>query len=180
MAEEELPKPMLDLSLLGVCRQVYEEANFLLWTTNIFSFEDDVTFLTFINSLHLRQREKLKRLHFDLAWDSIIQDWHIFRVRDCISGLTGLRSFHATLKPDRRFIEWNLLPLLHEMRKLPLQHVTTVVGDSMYFGDDTRAITERREMAKSVRSKLLGPNDPGLLAVVRKVEEEEAERERRN
>lgn len=74
MAVEELPKPMLDLSLLGVCRQVYEEANFLLWNTNTFSFEADVSFLTFINSLHSTQREKRKRLYFDLAWDSISQD----------------------------------------------------------------------------------------------------------
>lgn len=178
MAVEELPKTMLDLSLLGVCRQAYEEANVLLWTTNTFSFEKDVTFLTFINSLHSTQREKLKRLHFDLARDSLIQDGHILRVRDCISGLTGLRTFHATLRPDRQFIERELPPFLYQMRKLPLQHVTVVIGDNIYFGDDRRVITERREMAKNLRSKLLGPNGPEVLAAERKAEEEAAEREK--
>ena len=174
MAVEGLPKPMLDLSLLGVCRQAYEEASFLLWTTNTFSFENDVTFLAFINSLHSTQRETLKRLHFDLAWDSLIQDGHILRVRDCISGLTGLRTFHATLRPNRQFIERELPPFLYQMQKLPLQHVTVVIGEGryLYFGLDTGAITERRELAKNLRSELLGPNSPGVLAAERKAEEE--------
>ena len=41
----------VDLNVLGTCRQLYEEANHLLWTTNTFSFEDPKSFEKFFGSL---------------------------------------------------------------------------------------------------------------------------------
>ena len=53
----------LDLHVLGVGRQLYEEANHLLWATNTFSFEDPKTFERFFDSLNLAQKRNLTAIH---------------------------------------------------------------------------------------------------------------------
>ena len=53
----------IDLNVLGVCRQLYEEANHLLWTTNTFSFEDPQTFGKFFGSLNPAQKRNLTSIH---------------------------------------------------------------------------------------------------------------------
>lgn len=53
----------VDLNVLGVCRQLYEEANHLLWTTNTFSFEDPKSFQKFASSLNPAQKHNLKSIH---------------------------------------------------------------------------------------------------------------------
>ena len=65
----------VDLNALGVCRQMYEEANHLLWATNIFSFEDPRTFEKFFNSLNPAQKRNLTNIHISVdigngAWFS--------------------------------------------------------------------------------------------------------------
>ena len=52
-----------DLNALSVCRQLYEEANHLLWATNIFSFEDPRTFEKFFESLNPAQKRNLTNIH---------------------------------------------------------------------------------------------------------------------
>ena len=53
----------VDLNVLGVCRQLYEEANHLLWATNTFSFEDPQTFSKFFGSLNPAQKRNLTSIH---------------------------------------------------------------------------------------------------------------------
>lgn len=60
-------KPRLHLSLLGVCRQIYAEANTIFWTTNTFSFQDIATLRVFMNGLHSTQKKKLTRMHVDFS-----------------------------------------------------------------------------------------------------------------
>ena len=61
--KEERQTLRVDFNVLGVCRQLYEEANHLLWATNIFSFEDPRTFEKFFNSLNPAQKRKLTNIH---------------------------------------------------------------------------------------------------------------------
>lgn len=63
LLEEEKQHLRVDLNVLGVCRQLYEEANHLLWATNTFSFEDPKTFGRFFRSLNPAQKRNLTRLH---------------------------------------------------------------------------------------------------------------------
>lgn len=51
LLDQDRPALRVDLSVLGICRQLYEEANHLLWTTNVFSFGDPRTFEKFFDSL---------------------------------------------------------------------------------------------------------------------------------
>lgn len=63
LLEEERRDLSVDLNVLGVCRQLYEEANHLLWATNTFSFEDPKTFGHFFKGLNPAQKRNLTRLH---------------------------------------------------------------------------------------------------------------------
>ena len=63
MLEEDQQALKVDLNVLGVCRQLYEEANHLLWSTNTFSFEDPKTFGKFFGSLNAAQKRNLARIH---------------------------------------------------------------------------------------------------------------------
>ena len=173
---EESPQPMLSLSLLGACRQAYEEANLLLWTTNTFSFEDRTTLMTFVNGLHSTQRKKITRMHIDFGF-------RIFSEMECqhalslslISRLKGLRTLHVTIRqPSRLRVYQEILPSLDRMQVLPLQDVTVVVSDIRQSWwdysiattppSDLWPIIERRETAEHIRSKLLDPNGPEIQA----------------
>ena len=63
LLEEDRPALRVDLNVLGVCRQLYEEGNHLLWATNTFSFEDSRTFGKFFGSLNPAQKRKLTKIH---------------------------------------------------------------------------------------------------------------------
>ena len=76
--KDERQALQVDLNALGVCRQLYEEANHLLWATNIFSFEDPRTFEKFFDSLNPAQKRNLTNIHISAdigsgAWFSSSQ-----------------------------------------------------------------------------------------------------------
>lgn len=185
---------MLDLSILGACRQIYEEASVLLWTTNTFSFEDSTPLRKFIRSLHSTQIRKLTRMHIDVAWElNSIREWEVLLRRSFISKLKGLRTLHATfdqyfgncyidrmLSPSYKFHQLNIA-MMSRMQMLPLQHVTVVVGDDIggpYPKRDRWTITKKREVAEGLRNKLLDPNGYEILAAEMKAEEAKRKKER--
>ena len=51
------------LSVLAVCRLLYEESNNVLWQTNTFAFDDPQSFKSFITSMNASQKHKLKMIH---------------------------------------------------------------------------------------------------------------------
>ena len=55
-----------DLSVLAVCRLLYEESNNILWQTNTFSFDDAISFRRFNASMTPSQKRKLKKLHIHM------------------------------------------------------------------------------------------------------------------
>ena len=67
----EIPAEMLqgrltfdkNLSVLAVCRLLYEESNNVLWQTNTFAFDDPQSFRRFITSMGASQKHKLKKIH---------------------------------------------------------------------------------------------------------------------
>ena len=67
-AESAKEAEPMDLSLLRICRTVYEVANVILWTTNTFSFSDGESFGEFVAKLNPPQKQKLARLHLGTTW----------------------------------------------------------------------------------------------------------------
>ena len=115
---------------------------------------------------------------------------HCISDKDCeqalslslISRLNGLRTLHATIsQPSQSRVNYAVLRSLDRMQVLPFQDVTVVVNDSRYPWEDgsTTAppppnlwpITERRQLAERIRSKLLDPNGPENQAAEMKEEE---------
>ena len=66
----------IDLNVLGVCRQLYEEANHLLWATNTFSFDDPDTFQKFFASLNPAQKRNLTRIHISTDIGSTTSNYY--------------------------------------------------------------------------------------------------------
>ena len=66
-----------DLSVLAVCRLLYEESNNVLWQTNTFAFDDPECFRAFNASMNPSQKHKIKRIHIrmNVAIDQKWYDW---------------------------------------------------------------------------------------------------------
>lgn len=172
LAALEPPKPRLHLSLLGVCRQIYAEANMIFWTTNTFSFQDIATLRDFMNGLHSTQKKKLTRMHVDFRWPSIHAEERT-KTFDLsfISELSGVRILHATFDSHISVCrDKDILIFWHRMRALPLRHVTVVVPDTAIPWS-----VGRRNTAEDLRSLLLSPNGPEVLGIVKELREAEDE-----
>lgn len=97
----------IDLSILGVCRQLYEEANHLLWDTNTFSFSEPKSCNKFLASLNPAQKRNFSSLHistriedFDLYWPrrySTNQGWLTALKFPCIYMLRKVRNLHLCI-----------------------------------------------------------------------------------
>ena len=160
---------MLDLRILGACGQIYEEANAILWTTNTLSFEDGPSLQEFIQVLHTTQRNKLTRMHIDVAWELISAEWwRASLLPSIVSKLNALQTLHLTFKQCQyinpsRFPQ-EALNLLSAMQTLALKNVTVVIGerldspDSEMLDDPNEhrwTIEQKREAAEGLRSSLL-------------------------
>ena len=55
-----------NLSVLAVCRQLYEESNRILWQTNTFSFDDSLSFQSFVAGMSSSQKRRLKKIHISM------------------------------------------------------------------------------------------------------------------
>ena len=149
----------VDLNVLGVCRQLYEEANHLLWATNTFSFEDPKSFEKFSTSLNLAQKHNLTSIHISTSiggYNSRSNTYRRARFDDSywgkalkMSGLnilrgiqtlhlcvnqefkcvTSLRSSDLTEKQIEEAQESDLEYILR-LRALSVKHVTVIVSDN--------------------------------------------------
>ncbi|KAK4697525.1 hypothetical protein P7C71_g567, partial [Lecanoromycetidae sp. Uapishka_2] len=75
ISTHEKPSLRVGLAVLGVCRQLYEEANHLLWDTNTFSFLDPETCNKFLASLNPAQKRNLRSLHISTFVDDFDKPW---------------------------------------------------------------------------------------------------------
>lgn len=186
------PDQRFNLAVLGACRQLYEQAHHILWTTNTFLFDDPVSFGKFMASLNPAQLHKMRSLHLS----RVVEDqrsptrgadritnhwaWTIACEPSRIKTLRGLRTLHVCLEQwldpcndlihdyNRRCIEQDALPFL-QLRMLALEHVTVTVADNpdLMKVPEIRAArwtaAEKKEMAEEIRVKLLDPDGTASL-----------------
>ena len=67
-----------NLSVLAVCRQLYEESNNILWQSNTFSFDNSFAFQSFLAGMNSSQQHKLKKIHITT---SVKVDEILFRAK---------------------------------------------------------------------------------------------------
>lgn len=100
----------IDLSLLGVNRQIHGEATHVLMTTNTFSFSDALTFLRFVDSLSPVQREMLAWLHFAVKWDKPRRrggrSWPHAMPEHLFTELKGLQNMEICLEVKSKGYKW--------------------------------------------------------------------------
>ena len=159
--DKVLPQPCVDarkhrlqLGILQTCRQLYEEASTVLWTTNTFSFEDWSCFKAFINPRKVPPRTQLSKLHFDthdddpprLPWASLQNNYFQKRI-------PGVHTIHVTVsyKGQSEVLKMPMVSPLFNMSRLDLKHVTCVVyhrsGYDSWFNTDPLLIEGRRQSA---------------------------------
>ncbi|KAL8722202.1 MAG: hypothetical protein Q9181_007539 [Wetmoreana brouardii] len=131
------------LSLLRVSHQTYAEANYLVWTTNTFSFGAARALARFVWQLNVTQRRMLAKLHLSRGrhsdqssfWDRAIS-------QRLLTSLQGLKSIELCLELEDcagYLICWDrpynssaasfLLGAIHNFRQLPLENVKVMVND---------------------------------------------------
>ena len=192
LTQEERKARTVDLNILGVCRQLYEEGNHLLWATNVFSFDDSVSFDKFLGSLNPAQKRNLTGLHLhtkigccNYSYDmASLENWATAFKMPYLNMLRDVQTLHicfeqrfrrsygpspdSTYNRSKRDQDVDVKPFLR-LRALPTKNVTVVVSDNIH-AIELDEVTEWRwttvqkvEYAKSIRSQLLDPQGAELL-----------------
>ena len=178
------PPETIQLAILRVCRQIYSEANDVLWSTNTFSFDDaDRTFVDFIESMTTQQQKMLRKLRLQMDW--VYEDDKVWdrvlgakRLRS-LPRIQGLRlqinhSWEAAQYQESK-AEADILPFARlqqcefilKMATWPLTDVEVFVSDFPHLVDEVEdpprdlsiqwSAEDRTEYADGIRKMLLDP-----------------------
>lgn len=144
--KEERQNFHLSLNVLGTCRQLYEEANHLLWSTNTFTFNEPEAFELFFSSLNPAQKRNLTQLGFfasldtkqRFVWERAFRPANLkmlqglttlsLRLEQHIneSDLTEFNNCHHT----KYEFWWTMNSFVH-FRMLPLKQVVVTISDDV-------------------------------------------------
>lgn len=144
---DEDPEPLYDdvtlhLTVLRASRQLYVEANRVLWTTNTFSFPDGVTFREFMNTRNIHQKRLIRSLRFEMEWGFGRETyWNSALSMALVKSLTGLQTLRLQIVCELEKERWDhnkdhfvrLTTYTDGLRKLsilPLTSVEIAVGAS--------------------------------------------------
>lgn len=175
MGDEILHETEMQLGFLRTCRQFYNEATPILWSTNTFSFNDTPTFERFMETRDSIQKKSIRkpRLAIDTACSSKMW-WNLAINVPLIRSLRRLRHLELLIGSedfihpvwgddfgldtpfDSRFEE-----CVRKLSILPLisVHVRIVSEDLRSGGQAISRWTEedRREQASVLRARLMSP-----------------------
>ncbi|KAI4179936.1 MAG: hypothetical protein LQ348_005294 [Seirophora lacunosa] len=99
--EDPSGKSAMHLTVLRASRQIYVEANRILWATNTFSFADGPTLKHFMKTRNVYQKRLIHSLRFDMNW--ICQgekEWNSALNMATIRSWTGLRALRLRISFD--------------------------------------------------------------------------------
>ena len=165
------------LSVLRSCRQIYVEANNILWTSNTFSFADPTTFRRFMMTRTINQRRLIMslRLQMESVFDAEYE-WNRCLNMALVRSLSALRRLRLNIehKPFRSYESiknHNLsyitayLEGLKKLSTLPLTEVEIVVEGSLYESEEHLwTKVERQDFAEGLRKILLDPKGAQIYA----------------
>ncbi|KAL9636517.1 MAG: hypothetical protein Q9164_002780 [Protoblastenia rupestris] len=180
----------LDLSVLRVSRQLYEEANHILWTTNAFFFSESRSLPAFMNTLNPAQKRKLTHIqisvivvqdniskHFEpSSWSLGVKGSYINLLRD----IKELDLFiHFKLKPSSKRPQdmiscspSNSLAAFEGLRALPLKAAIVIITGSIEDPHPQSWLSkpldpaEKHNLAQVFRAKLLDPAGAGAVEAI--------------
>ena len=159
---------MMRLSVLRSCRQIYVEANNILWTSNTFSFADSVTFRRFMMTRNIHQKRLIESLRLQMEW--VDKQWNKSLNMALVRSLSGLRRLRLNIEHKLLFGSYesekslNLpYPTLHfdGLKKLSTLLLTEVeiVVETPVIGSEDHLWTkeDRQDFAEGLRTILLNP-----------------------
>ena len=138
---------VVDLSLLRSCRQVYNEAHFIPYSTNTFSCTDPKTLQNFVLSIAQGTKSNhlaIRSLFLDMVYDhSDSKSLWKKAISTCVRKLKALqkvsisidmRNFYSIpsygdLTSDGKCCKNDLVSTMRGLKKLPLKTVTMVISD---------------------------------------------------
>lgn len=198
----------LDLAFLGTCRQIYQEAHVILWSTNTLSFDDGTSFKTFIDTLNTVQRQKLKQINItmDVAIDAEAmesnhgnlseetRDWRKAFTATRVQKLKGLRSLFICIEqqhvhnPVRVTNKTSLAQVLKQvdplfrLQTLPLTQVTVVVSDDIATEKavfaDRWTNSRKLSLAIQIKDKIADPLGADMAKAEKEATRKELERQK--
>lgn len=145
---------VVQVQILQVCRQVYIEANPILWSSNTLSFSTAVDFSRFMSDRVAAQKASITKLHLDLSWGAegaANREGQRTTTNGIITSLVGLRTLHLYLQDEvhgrpnftaiplvvdfeKEIEHWQIQTKAYEARerftnfkRLPLQNVTVLL-----------------------------------------------------
>lgn len=181
-----LPLLKLRLEVLRTCRQVYSEANPILWSTNTFSFEDQYSFTHFVDVRSAVQKRLLRCIRLTMVLSHPRGNmWNDALSMAVVKSLRGLRVLHVHIR--HRFHEesslkrWNVsqtmrnqpVQALLRLQTLPLEIVTVIFDKHPQSSTSMRRAVELR-VSSYIRTQLLVQD--GLEAYKERVENEKEPR----
>lgn len=168
----------MHLGLLRTCRQVYTEANQILWSTNTFSFNDATTFERFMETRDSFQRRTVQKLRLVIHWTfEGEREWNPAIRLPLIRSLQRLRRLELLIGHEMdtesysKFknghgldapLETRFAEFLRKLSVLPLNsvHVKVVSEDMHPAGPLVSLWTEedQLESANVLRARLMNPD----------------------
>ncbi|KAL8794943.1 MAG: hypothetical protein Q9195_002525 [Heterodermia aff. obscurata] len=178
---------VIHLCLLRACRQVYNEANEVLWESNIFSFNDVYSFSCFMNERNNHQKSLIKKLRLAVKMGGIgSPSWSKPLTMPLVKSLQGLRFLWLAIhyRPDIDFATFEnigmlditvfkstLLDGVRKLATLPLTWVKVIVTNKNLGDYDTYKLPreklwtqqQREKYGDVIRTRLLAVNGVELL-----------------
>ena len=127
----------LNLAVMEVCRQVYEESHHIMWTSNAFCFYEAYSLSAFVTCLNFAQRRKINNLHLlaGVAGTDKFADNKRAIPLKIVDSLPNVKSLYLEIcrgdeyggyegyEDEAYYAVTGLFHLLRELKKLPLQDV---------------------------------------------------------
>lgn len=168
------------LTILRLSRQIYVEANKVLWTTNTFSFTDPMAFKRFMSTRSVHQKRMLRNLRLEFEWSLMDSSkaWNSALILPMVRSLSGLRHLRLLMAYDieatryssvSRCYNWPLGSIfcegLEKLSILPLQSVEiAMVSPKWSCGVRGWTAEQKKETASRIQDLLLNPNGAEIYA----------------
>ena len=162
-------REMMRLSVLRSCRQIYVEANNILWTTNTFSFADGTTLKRFMMTRTINQKRAIESLRLEMERVSHEREWNQALNMALVRSLSGLRRLRLHIEYEINLEVYEVvkkcdlyattfLEGLKKLSTLPLTEVEIDVKISPFVPEDNLwTKLDRQDFAEGFRKVLLNP-----------------------
>ena len=166
------------LTVLRASRQLYAEANQILWTTNTFSFPEGSTFQRFMKNRTINQKRLMRSLRLEMDWGfDLGREWNKALNMVLVKSMIGLRTLRLNILHDMEkelWLGWEGSFLqrttwtdgLRRLSTLPLISAEVAFRVREWRSDDPKLWqkADRHDCAKRLQKILVNPKGAEVYA----------------